>query len=54
MKHLTEDHEQQVQHSKARPYNPPRLLVYGAVREITSGGSGKANEGNMGGAKPRP
>jgi hypothetical protein len=54
MKYLSEDREQHVQQSKARPYNAPRLVVYGAVRDITSGGTGKASENNQGGVKPRP
>ncbi len=33
--------------ANARPYNSPRLLVYGAVRELTAGGSGQSDEGSM-------
>ena len=28
-----------------RQYSPPRLLVYGPVRELTAGGSGAVAEG---------
>jgi|GEM_PF-2328943 len=28
-----------------RPYRSPHLLVYGSLRELTTAGSGKSNEG---------
>jgi len=31
-----------------RPYQAPRLLIYGPVRELTGGGSGNAVEGTKG------
>jgi hypothetical protein len=37
-----------------RRYLTPRLVEYGAVRELTAGGSGKASESQQGQAKPRP
>mgnify|MGYP006280941385 FL=1 len=37
-----------------KPYSPPRLTVYGAVRDLTAGGSGKSSENNKGKAIPRP
>lgn len=39
---------------KARPYQTPRLLVYGAMRELTASGSGNPNEGMMGDVTRRP
>ncbi len=37
-----------------RMYQPPRLMTYGAVRELTTGGSGKASETNAGEGEKRP
>jgi hypothetical protein len=48
MKHLTEDQEKQVQASRKRPYHSPRLSVYGAVRQLTNGGTGADTEPNPG------
>lgn len=53
MVHITEDQKKVMQQSNLRPYHRPRLFVYGAVRNLTAGGSGNANEGEMGNAKPR-
>lgn len=39
MIHITEDQKAAVQQSNMRPYHAPRLFVYGAVRELTMGGS---------------
>lgn len=36
------------------PYVAPRLASFGCLTELTSGGSGKASEGEKGMAKPRP
>jgi hypothetical protein len=54
MKHLTEDQEQQVQSSSRRPYHSPRLSVYGAVRELTNGGTGNQTEPNPGSGNQPP
>jgi hypothetical protein len=37
-----------------RAYQSPQLMTYGAVRELTTGGSGKAVETNKGQADKRP
>lgn len=38
-----------------KEYAPPKFRRFGAIRELTSGGTGNANEGaGGGGAKPRP
>jgi hypothetical protein len=40
---------------KARPYQTPRLLVYGAMRELTaSGSSGSGENKGKGGANKFP
>ena len=36
-----------------KPYEPPRLTHYGDLKDLTTGGSGTANEGSMG-QRPRP
>lgn len=36
-----------------KPYQRPILTKYGQLRDLTTGGSGKAKEGS-GGKKPRP
>lgn len=36
-----------------RQYRSPRLVIYGPVRDLTAGGTGKANE-NAGNTKERP
>jgi len=35
------------------PYHPPKLTEYGALKDLTAGGSGSANEGSQG-LRPRP
>ena len=35
-------------------YHRPNLRVYGRLRDLTAGGSEKANEGQKGNAKNRP
>jgi hypothetical protein len=47
MIHVTKDREKVVQQSSGRPYNTPRLFMYGAVRELTmSGSTGKTEKGS--------
>jgi hypothetical protein len=29
---------------RRRPYHPPRMFIYGAVKDLTAGGSGHAQE----------
>jgi hypothetical protein len=53
MIHVTGDHMAAVQQPGRRSYHRPRLFVYGAVRNLTAGGSGNASEGEKGNAKPR-
>jgi hypothetical protein len=36
-----------------KPYEPPKLTHYGDLKDLTTGGSGNANEGSMG-QRPRP
>ena len=38
---------------KRRIYKKPTLAVYGKLKDLTTGGSGTANEGSSG-KKPRP
>ena len=38
--------------SKKKPYVRPRLTKYGQLKDLTTGGSGNANEGSSG-KKPR-
>lgn len=52
MTHVTEDQKTAVQQPCRRPYQVPRLSVYGAVRDLTMGGSGNAQETSSG-QKPR-
>lgn len=52
MKDKTEAQERKAPQSKARPYHPPRVVVYGAVREITSSGTGSKTENNKGNGQP--
>jgi len=40
--------QKQQQNTPPSPYHTPHLLIYGKVSELTSGGSGNANEGNNG------
>jgi hypothetical protein len=54
MKHLTEDQEQQVQSSSRRLYHPPRLSVYGTVRQLTNGGTGNMTESQPGSGNQPP
>jgi hypothetical protein len=37
-----------------RPYAPPAITEYGALEELTAGGTGNANEGSPGGSAKRP
>jgi hypothetical protein len=37
-----------------RSYQPPSLQGYGAMRDLTAGGTGNAQEPGAGGARPRP
>ena len=53
MIHITEDQKTTVQQPGRRSYQTPHLFVYGAVRNLTAGGSGHASESEMGKAKPR-
>ncbi|MDR7135847.1 hypothetical protein J2X06_003065 [Lysobacter niastensis] len=39
--------------AQRQPYQTPQLHNYGAVSDLTAGGSGNANEGS-GGQRPRP
>ena len=36
-----------------KPYQQPRLETYGSLKDLTTGGSGKAKEGGSG-KSPRP
>jgi hypothetical protein len=40
--------------SSKKSYKSPSLIYYGAIKDLTSGGTGKAAEGEKGKAKPRP
>jgi len=53
MTHWPEDQKTTVRQPVRRSYHKPRLFIYGAVRNLTAGGSGKASENNQGGVKPR-
>ena len=37
-----------------KTYRRPQLVAYGSLRDLTTGGSGNASEGEMGNAMPRP
>lgn len=37
-----------------KTYSQPQLISYGSLQGLTTGGSGNANEGEKGNAKPRP
>ncbi|HEX4823041.1 MAG TPA: lasso RiPP family leader peptide-containing protein [Candidatus Polarisedimenticolaceae bacterium] len=39
--------------SAKKPYQAPRLTEYGKLADLTTGGTGKANEGSSG-QRPRP
>jgi hypothetical protein len=41
------------QESRKKEYRSPELKEYGALKDLTTGGSGNASEGSMG-QKPRP
>lgn len=47
MTDMTEDQKTSVRQPYMRPYNTPRLFVYGAVRELTANGRSGQTE-NMG------
>ncbi len=49
----TEQPTAKAQKTRTRPYHPPRLVMYGVVRELTAGGSGNAQESSSGN-KRRP
>ena len=51
---LTDNERNKSQETLLRSYFSPRLLRFGSIQSLTAGGSGKAAEGNKGGAKPRP
>ena len=34
-----------------KPYEPPRLVRYGTIKELTTGGSSNANEASQGQTK---
>lgn len=36
-----------------KAYRPPRVAKYGKLKDLTTGGTGNANEGSAG-KKPRP
>jgi len=36
-----------------KAYDRPRLIAYGTLRDLTTGGTGHANEGSSG-QRPRP
>jgi len=44
MSHVTDDTKKTQQKSR-RHYKEPHLIVYGAVKDLTAGGSGKNSEG---------
>jgi hypothetical protein len=48
-----DDNVSQEENPHRRPYRAPRLIVYGAVRDLTAGGSGKAPESVKSTAAPR-
>lgn len=48
MNQMTEDPKQPERQSYSRTYQTPRLSIYGAVRELTSGGAGTQQEPNPG------
>jgi|KBSSwiStaDraftv2_1062776.scaffolds.fasta_scaffold00622_8 hypothetical protein len=37
-----------------KPYAPPTITEYGALEELTAGGTGNANEGSPGSSPKRP
>ena len=44
MTHQTDDQKNPVPQSTGRPYHSPRLLVYGAIRELTTAGTAGTQE----------
>lgn len=40
--------------AQKKAYQAPKLTYHGLVTKLTTGGTGTASEGNMGGVKPRP
>ncbi len=48
MANITEEKQQKEAQSKIRPYHSPRLSVYGAVSDLTEGGSTMRREGEKG------
>jgi hypothetical protein len=53
MTHLPEDQKREEKKPGKRPYQSPQLVVYGAVRDLARGGTGKAQESSSG-QKRRP
>jgi hypothetical protein len=47
MTHETTVQTPEIRQTPARPYHVPHLLVYGAMRELTAGGSGQAAENSQ-------
>jgi hypothetical protein len=39
---------------KKKPYAPPTITEYGALEDLTAGGTGNANEGSPGSSAKRP
>jgi len=37
-----------------KPYAPPTITEYGALEQLTAGGTGNANEGSPGNSPKRP
>jgi hypothetical protein len=48
MNHISELHAGQAQPPGDQPYSSPKLFVYGAMRYLTTGGTGTAQEGSQG------
>ena len=44
MTYETTDQKPEARQPNVRPYHTPRLFVYGAMRELTAGGTGIAAE----------
>ena len=40
--------------AEKQPYDPPVLTEYGALEDLTAGGTGNANEGSPGTSAKRP
>jgi hypothetical protein len=54
MTHIIEEPKAPVQQPNVGPYHTPRLLVYGAMRELTASGSRGEREGRRREANKRP